>query len=193
MDKVFIGAGGFAREVAADVGYRPKMFVEDEFCDYNTTYPLSEFDSKKHKALIVVGDPTVRYKLFTILPKDTTYWKHISKHAIILDNNNSIGDGTIICAGVIITTNCFIGSHVHLNIQTTVGHDSVINNFVTTAPSVNISGNVVINDHVYLGTKAAVREKVNICSYVTLGLNCGVVKNINEPGVYTGTPANKLK
>jgi sugar O-acyltransferase (sialic acid O-acetyltransferase NeuD family) len=192
MEKVLIGSGGFAREVAADLGYRPKMFVEDEFCDYNTSFPLSSFDSKKHKALIVVGDPNIRYKLFTLLPKNTVYWKHISKQAIILDVNNSIGDGTIICPGVIITTNCFIGSHVHLNIQTTVGHDSVINNFVTTAPSVNISGNVVINDYVYLGTKVVVKEKINICSNVTVGLNGGVVKDITEPGTYIGTPAIKI-
>ena len=192
MENVFIGAGGFANEVAADLGYRPKMFVDDEYCDHKKTLPLSAFDSNKYKALIVVGNPKIRYELFKKLPSNTTYWTHISKNSIILDSNNSIGDGTIICSGVIVTTNCFIGNHVHLNIQTTIGHGCTINNFVTTAPSVNISGDVEISDSVYLGTNSSVKEKVRICSDVVIGLNCGVVKDINESGTYIGCPAKKI-
>ena len=29
--------------------------------------------------------------------------------------------------------------------------------------------------------------------YLTIGLNSGVVKDINEAGVYIGTPAKKIK
>jgi UDP-3-O-[3-hydroxymyristoyl] glucosamine N-acyltransferase len=44
-----------------------------------------------------------------------------------------------------------------------------------------------------MGTNSSVREKVNICDNVTIGLNGGVVKNINEKGVYVGLPVKKIK
>lgn len=193
MEKVLIGYGGFSKEIMADIGNEIRCFVDDEYSIIGKTNKLSEFDSKKHEALIAVGDPHVRKKLVNKLPSDTIFWNHISKHAIIMDPLISFGIGNIICAGVIITTNVSIGSHVHLNLSTTVGHDSVIDDYVTTAPRVSISGNVVINDSVYIGTNSVIREKINICSNVILGLNCGVTKNIYESGTYVGTPSVKIK
>jgi serine acetyltransferase len=46
---------------------------------------------------------------------------------------------------------------------------------------------------VYLGTKSCIREKISICDNVILGMNAGVVSDIQESGVYVGTPAKKIK
>jgi len=35
--------------------------------------------------------------------------------------------------------------------------------------------------------------KTTICDNVTIGLNSGVVKDINEKGVYVGLPVRKIK
>lgn len=193
MEKVLIGYGGFSREIMADIGREIRCFVDDEYVIIGKTNKLSNFDSKKHEALIAIGDPNIRKKLVDKLPSDTIFWNHISKHAIIMDPLISFGVGNVICAGVIITTNVSIGNHVHLNLSTTVGHDSVVGNYVTTAPNVSISGNVSISDGVYIGTNSVIREKINICSNVVLGLNCGVTKNIDESGTYVGTPSIKIK
>ncbi len=113
---------------------------------------------------------------------------------ICLDNDSvKIGEGSIICAGVILTTNIEIGNHAHLNIHTTIGHDTKIGNFFTSAPGAKISGNCEIEDRVYIGTNASVREKIKICSDVTIGLGAGVVKHIIEPGTYVGCPATRIK
>lgn len=193
MKKVFIGYGGFCREIIADMGYKLKCFVDDKFHVEGETYRLSEFDPSKYEALIVVGDPKLRKSIADNLPKETKFWNYISKHAVIMDNFKSIGLGNIICAGTIITTNVSIGNHVQLNLSTTVGHDTVISDYVTTAPDVSISGNVDIGDCVYFGTKSSVREKVTICSNTIFGLNSGIVSNITEVGTYVGTPCRKIK
>ena len=193
MEKVLIGSGGFAREVKTELDTKIKVFVDDEFSDGIATLPLSSFDSQKYSALIAIGDPIVRNRIVDKLPKDTQYWTHVSKYALILGNDVNIGLGCIISAGVIITTNVIIGNHVQLNLQTTIGHDSILKNFITTAPSVNISGNVTIDDRVYLGTNAVIKEKINIASDVIIGMNCGVTKHINESGTYVGTPATKIR
>jgi sugar O-acyltransferase (sialic acid O-acetyltransferase NeuD family) len=193
LERVIIGAGGFAREVQAEVkkqyGQECKMFVDDEYWKEGF-FRISDFNSKMYSALLAVGNPADKKILLAKLPENTTFWNYISPNAYVGDLK--MGKGNFICAGVIITTNVTIGNHVHLNLQTTVGHDAVIGDFSTTAPSVNISGNVNIGSGVYLGTKSCIREKLSICDDVTVGLNAGVVSNIVESGVYVGTPAIKM-
>lgn len=195
-EKVIIGAGGFAREIRAHIKNKNiKFFVTDEFYKENdeNTYPLSSFDPNRYSAIVGVGDPKSKKKLIDQLPADTEFWTFISPNAKIIDDNNEIGEGSFICDGVIITTNVKLGKHVQLNLGTTVGHDTIIGDYFTSAPCVNISGNVLIGDFVYMGTNSVVREKIKITDDVIIGLNCGVVSNILEKGVYIGTPQTKIK
>ena len=60
-----------------------------------------------------------------------------------------IGGGTIITAHTSITTNISIGRHVHVNLNCTIGHDTVIEDYVTLSPGVHLSGNVTITMSVY--------------------------------------------
>jgi UDP-3-O-[3-hydroxymyristoyl] glucosamine N-acyltransferase len=60
-------------------------------------------------------------------------------------------------------------------------------------PGSIVSGNVKIYDLVYLGTNSSIKEQLSIHSLTTIGLNSGVVKHIQEPGVYVGNPAKKIK
>ena len=193
IEPVIIGAGGFAREVQAEVnkqyGNTLKMYVDDQYW-VEGLFRISEFDPESQTALIAVGSPADKKTLLAKLPENTTFWNYISPRAYVGDLK--MGTGNFICAGVIITTNVSIGNHVHLNLQTTIGHDSVIGDFSTTAPSVNISGNVNVGSGVYLGTKCCIREKLSICDDVIVGMNSGVVTNIVESGIYVGTPATKL-
>jgi sugar O-acyltransferase (sialic acid O-acetyltransferase NeuD family) len=194
LEPVIIGAGGFAREVQLEVskqyGNLLNMYVDDQYW-VEGLFKISEFNPEKQSALIAVGSPADKKTLLDKLPKNTTFWNYVSPRAYVGDLK--MGTGNFICAGVIITSNVTIGNHVHLNLQTTVGHDSVIGDFVTTAPSVNISGNVTIANNVYLGTKSCVKEKLSICEFVILGMNAGVINNIEESGIYIGTPARKLQ
>jgi len=195
MERVLIGAGGFAREVKAHLGdYLMKCFVDDSYWKENddNIYPLSSFDPSIYEALVVIGDPNARKNIVERLPKSTKYFSFIHNSVQILGNDVFIEDGSIICAGCILTTNIKIGSHAHLNLHTTIGHDCEIGDYFTTAPGVKVSGNCKIQECVYIGTNASIKEKISINSFVTIGLNAGVVKNITEPGIYVGTPSKRI-
>lgn len=195
MKKAIIGAGGFAREIKAHMGDPTmKCFVDDQFWKENdeNIYPLSEFDPNEYEVLVAIGDSKDRFDMIQRLPKETQYFTFIHPSAQLLDNNIEIGEGSIICAGCVLTTNIKIGKHAHLNLQTTVGHDCEIGNYFTTAPGVKISGNCKIYDCVYIGTNASIKQKISIHSLSIIGMNAAVVKNINEPGVYVGIPAKKI-
>ena len=195
LEKAIIGAGGFAREIAAALGLpNIKFFVDDEYMKAESgIYGLSQFDPEKYEVVVAVGDPTDKANIVKRLPKNTKFFTFIDPTSQIHGSDVTIGEGSIICAGTIITTNVKIGKHAHLNLLTTIGHDTQIGDYFTTAPGVKISGNCNIKNRVYFGTNSSIKEKMIVCSDVTIGLNAGVVKNITEPGVYTGTPTNKLK
>jgi sugar O-acyltransferase (sialic acid O-acetyltransferase NeuD family) len=196
MKKALIGAGGFANEVKAHIGdFDITCFVDDIYYTQNqyNIKPLSEFNVDEYEVLVCIGDSLLRKNIIEKLPVNTRYFSFIHPTAQILGNDVHIGEGSIICAGTIITTNIKIGKHCHLNLQTTIGHDCKIGDFFTTAPGAKISGNCDIGECVYIGTNASIRQKINICDNVTIGLNSGVVKNITQSGIYGGTPCKFLK
>jgi sugar O-acyltransferase (sialic acid O-acetyltransferase NeuD family) len=199
MKKGIIGAGGFAREVYHSLSLFERIntvfFVDDEYWDgtNNLVLPISKLDVNEYEVVVAIGNPKDRFDMVQRLPKNISYFTHIHPSCQILGHDVEIGEGSIICAGTIITTNVKIGKHSHLNLQTTIGHDCEIGDYFTTAPGAKISGNCKIFDCVYVGTNASIKEKITIHSLVTIGLNSGVVKNITESGVYVGTPIKKIK
>lgn len=199
MNKAIFGAGGFGREIYWSLSDLERIntifFVEDQYFNGKNQMirPISEFDPDEYELIIAIADPKIREKIVNSLPHNTKYFTHIHKSVQIHDPSIIIGEGSVICAGSIITTNIVLGKHTHLNLQTTIGHDTVIGDYFTTAPGSKISGNCKIGNQVYVGTNSSIKEKLSICDNVTLGLNCGVVKNIDEPGTYVGTPAKKIK
>jgi sugar O-acyltransferase (sialic acid O-acetyltransferase NeuD family) len=199
MKHAIIGAGGFAREVyhmlPKEIQNEIIFFVEDQWYKLEEvkTKPLSLFDPLSYKIVVAIGDPIVRKRIIDNLPIQTHYYTIIDPSVIILSSDVKIGEGSIICAGSIITTNVIIGKHTHLNLQTTVGHDTVIDDFFTSSPGTKISGNCKIGKCVYVGTNASIREKVTISDNVIIGMNSAVVKHIDDSGVYVGIPCKKIK
>lgn len=112
--------------------------------------------------------------------------------SVILSKSVSIGEGTIICAGTIATGDISIGKHVIINLDCTLGHDDIIEDYVTIYPSVNVSGNVVVGECCELGTGAQIIQGKKIKSHTIIGAGAVVVKNIEERGTYAGCPVKKI-
>jgi sugar O-acyltransferase (sialic acid O-acetyltransferase NeuD family) len=202
------GSGGFGREVLCclidskkdtlfDIENQVCFLIDDEY--YNSekimgvqSIPLSEFKPEEYDVVVAVGNPSLRKKIIENLPKQTTFKTIIHPRANV-SKWVEIGEGSIITAGSTLTCNIKIGKHSHINLNTTIGHDCIIGDYFTTAPAANISGNCNFGECVYIGTNAAIREGINICNDVTVGMGAVVVKNITQEGVYIGNPLKKLK
>jgi sugar O-acyltransferase (sialic acid O-acetyltransferase NeuD family) len=192
-----IGYGGFSREISCNFKKTDyDYFINNNYINKdnsNIVKPLEEININKYKVLICIGDPNIRKKIVDELPSNTEYYTYIDKHAIILDKNTiSIGEGSIITAGSVLTTNIKIGKFNHINLNNTIGHDTILNDFITTTPGVHISGNVNIGNNVYFGCGAVVRNNINICDNTIIGMNAVVTKNINVSGTYIGCPARLM-
>ena len=140
--------------------------------------------------MVAVADPLIREKMINKLSRDTIYFTFIHPTAILLDKESiNIGEGSFIGAFSILTTNVILGKHSILNRANQIGHDTIIDDYLSMMPGSIVSGNVRAGKRLYMGTNSSIREKINICDDVIIGLNAGVVKSINNPGIYVGLPA----
>lgn len=191
------GSGGFAKEVyalALDCGYRVSAFIDVEERPDILGKPVKTieyYNSEKHVGVIGIGSPKIREKIVKENP-NIEWISLIHPNVVISKLNVVIGKGAVICANTIITVDVIIGDFVQFNLATTIGHDNNIGDYFTTAPGVHISGNCNIGDYVYFGTGSSIKERINVCSDVVIGAGSCVLKTIETPGVYIGTPAKML-
>lgn len=208
---VIIGAGGFGREVA---------WLIDEINEISTEWNLIGFiDEDKEKYgkdlngyrilggfeyfewkkdiyyVCAIGNSKIKKDIienkcskYNIKPATL-----IHPSVIMSKKHNEIGEGCIICAGSIITVNTKIGEHVIINLDCTVGHDVVINNYATIYPSVNISGNCNIGECAELGTGTQIIQGKIIGSNSIIGAGSVVVKDIESNKTAVGIPAKVIK
>ena len=208
-DLYIIGAGGFGRETAWLVERINEVAPEWKICGFIDDNV--ELHGSRQDGYTVLGG----CDYFLSLKKD--YWvvcavgsaktrrtvvKKVSSFpgihfATVIDpdakvsGSVSIGEGSIVCAGNIITVDIKIGKHNIINLSCTVGHDAVLGDFVTLYPGVNISGNVTVGAVTEIGTGTKVIQGKKIGSNTIIGAGAVVVKDIKEAGTYIGVPAVK--
>ncbi len=203
------GTGGFAREVAGIVEshglYNSTFlgFIDDNPDRHFQTingYPVlggQDWLCNQREAIAVflgVGNPETRYRIVSKLKKFSCVFFPILIHPnVVMGRDVECGEGSIICAGNILTCNIQIGCFVNLNLDCTVGHDTSIDDFSTIAPGVHISGNVKIERGCDLGTGASIIQGVSIGASVILGAGAVVSRNLPEGATAVGVPAKVIK
>lgn len=149
------------------------------------------------EAYIAIGSPVIRRKIWDKFKDFSPIHYPVLIHpSVFYDERQDrvkLGTGSILCAGTVLTTDVTIGDFVHVNINSTIAHDTQIGNFCTISPGCNISGNVILGENVFLGTNAKIIERISICNDVIIGAGSLVTKSITEPGTYVGIPAKKIK
>lgn len=202
-----VGAGGFAREVEwliEDIGQHDfaGFFVTDRAHmndiadgDLEELY-FKFFESQIDSVVIGVGDPILRADLFARVARDIPgiRWATLVHPSVIIDKRSSVvGEGSIICAGSIITTNVRVGRNCAVNLSVTIGHDTVVEDHCVINPGANISGNVSIGESVLVGTGAAVIQKLSIGSRSTVGASACVTRDVLADKTVVGVPAKEVR
>lgn len=210
-DLVIIGAGGFGREVAwlvDDINEVNKEwnllgFIDDneenhgnELNGYKILGGFKYLNNKDNIYYVcAVGNAKTRKKIveekcsqYNIKPATL-----IHPSVIMSKEYNEIGEGCIICAGSIITVNARISNHIIINLDCTIGHDVVMNDYITVYPSVNISGNCNIGETSEIGTGTQIIQGKSIGDSTIIGAGSVVVKNIEGNCTAVGVPAKIIK
>lgn len=208
-DIYIIGAGGFGREVcwlierinAVTPTWNIKGFIDDNELLWGTTEDEYEVvggceylkSLGEVYAVCAVGSARIRKLIIEKLAYSSVKFATLIDPSVIISKRVEIGVGTIICAGTIVTVDIIIGNHVIINLDCTIGHDDVIEDFVTIYPSVNVSGNVVLGQCSELGTGMQIIQGKKVSANTIIGAGAVVVKECLESGTYVGSPAKKIK
>ncbi len=207
---VVIGAKGFAKEVL-EILHQNEMLDDlcffdninndipdklfDSFPIYKTENEIkTHFENKSKDFTIGIGNPQLRKKLYEKFNQfGGEFTSVISPKADIGHYDNKIYEGCIITSGVKITNSVTIGKGVLINLNSTIGHDTVIEDFVEICPSVSISGNCIIEENVFIGTGAIVLPKVKIGANSVIAAGAVITKNIPANVMVAGVPAKIIK
>jgi len=211
MEKILIiGAGGFGREVLWTINdcnkiekkYSVLGFIDEDKSLHGQTidgFPvlggLDWIDSNYEKpmsCIIAIGNSLIKKKIEKQLEKVNPSYAKIIHPTVISSQLVTIGDGTIIQAGTILTVNLKIGKHVHINMDCTVAHDSIIEDYVTISPGVHINGKTIIGDSAFIGTGVIMKQEIKVGPESVIGAGAVLLENVPKKSLYVGVPA-KLK
>lgn len=206
------GASGFGREVLPMVreqtAHQRPVFV---FIDDNATsgeklnghfvYNWTEFlelPAQEKSAAIAIADGRIRLLLANRCKEKGIPLFEVVAPNVIVGDEVTIGEGSILQPFVTLTSNIIIGRCFHANIYSYVAHDCQIGDFVTFAPGVMCNGNVHVGDGAYIGSGAVLRQgtpekplKIGVNSVV--GMGAVVTKDVPNGVTVIGNPARIME
>ncbi|MFE4352509.1 acetyltransferase [Peribacillus butanolivorans] len=208
MKKIVIwGCGGHAREInhlCENSNYEVIGFLDERsemkglvIDDVPVLGDLHDIYYLRNKIKIVcagVGDPSLK-KRFVTKTKNAGFEiaDTIVHPSVFISKRSTLGVGSIICEGTIITTNVQVGNFVIINRSSNISHDNIISDYVTIGPGVNIAGNVSIGEGAYIGIGSSIREKINIGAWSVIGGGAFVKNDVPAKTLYAGVPAQLKK
>lgn len=206
---VILGIGGFGREVhelIEDINERTPIYDILGFVDANTDLHGSKVhdipvlgnidwlsDRPKTGVALGIGNSAVKARLVPKLRNLGAVFPTLIHPRASIGRRVELGEGTIICAGTIATTDLSLGSFNTININVTIGHDVRMQDYVTVAPGVHISGQVDIGEGTDMGTGSTVIQGIDIGEWSIVGAGASVVKPLASNVTAVGVPAKVIK
>ncbi|RXJ77987.1 acetyltransferase [Arcobacter sp. F155] len=199
------GASGFGKEVLPLVkeqfGVESKIvFVDDGNvpnkllgCDILNFEQFVNHNGKK-RVTIAIANSKIREKLTVkCLEKGIEIFDVKASNCVVLEDEK-MGEGSILCPFVTLTSDITIGKSFQANIYSYVAHDCVIGDYVTFAPAVKCNGNVHVGDHAYIGTGAIIHQgkpnrPLRIGKGAVVAAGAVVTKSVPDGMTVFGNPA----
>jgi sugar O-acyltransferase (sialic acid O-acetyltransferase NeuD family) len=203
---IIYGAGGFGREVLAMINafpaWHPIGFVDDNVPAGTLIKGLKVLGGMSLlqemistvNVVLAIGSPLVKQRLEEQLSKCPVQFPTLIHPSVIMQDSASItiGAGSIITAGCILTTDIYIGKHVLINLNTTIGHDCTIEDYSSIMCGVNIAGEVNIGRSAFVGSGANILNQVSLREACTVGMGAVVLKDVLQHTTVAGIPAKEI-
>lgn len=198
MHLAIIGAGGHGK-VAADIaeltGWDVIHFYDDA---PSTDYPwqicgninaLWQKLAHYQGVFVALGNNAQRKNLLvTCMAKGVPISTLIHPSAN-LSRYTQVGAGSLVEAGAIIRPATTLGLGVIVNYGACIGHDCLIGDYCHIAPGALLAGQVTLGEESWVGIGSIIIEGLHIGAKVMLGAGALVVKDLQQPGLYYGSPA----
>jgi sugar O-acyltransferase (sialic acid O-acetyltransferase NeuD family) len=212
MKKIAVfGAGGLGREVHKLIEQINRQNSEWEFMGFFDDnllpgtlvngYPvlggMEQINAYPEELALAigVGEPAVKAKVVRQIMNPHIWYPVLIHPLAKIDGPDyvELSEGCIIAAGSLLTVNIKVGKFVFLNLDCTLGHDTVIGDFCSFMPSVNLSGELKIDSCVYVGTGAVIINQLHLGEGSVIGAGAVIVKDVPPAAVVVGNPGKIIK
>ena len=145
--------------------------------------------------IIAVGDNFTRANVVShireICPELSFYSATHPQASIASDV--SVGQGTVIMAGVSVNPTSSIGEFCILNTNSSLDHDSQMGDFTSLAPGVTVGGDCQVGEFSAINIGAILIPRITIGAHSVVGAGSLVNKSVGSFEVVYGSPAKKIR
>jgi sugar O-acyltransferase (sialic acid O-acetyltransferase NeuD family) len=204
---VLVAAGGLARETLAALRAsdptRPVVVLDDDPARLGASVGDAQVvgnieDVKRyddHAVVVCAGKGSVRRTLverLAALGVQSDRYASVVHPLASVPDSCSLGAGSIVLAGVVLTADVTVGRHVVLMPHVTLTHDDVVGDYATLAAGVTLGGSVHVGAGAYLGMGAGVRENLRVGEGAVLGMGSVALEDVPDDETWVGAPARTL-
>ena len=207
-DLVIYGAGGLGREVAEMVrriNERHRFWNLLGFADdaegrqrlggceqLGGMSFVKEFGRPLDVALAIASPKTKRRIYEELKPCPHIHFPNVIDVDVILSSRVEMEEGVILSHLCSVSVDTRLGRCVFLNTGVHVGHDTVIGDFCSVMPSVDISGNVAVGEETLIGVGSVILQGKKIGARTTVGMGSVVMADVPGGCTVLGNPARKF-
>jgi sugar O-acyltransferase (sialic acid O-acetyltransferase NeuD family) len=199
---IIFGAGGLGRETAclARRAHREVVgYLDDDETKWGHSIagisvlggPGQALDDVE--IIVALGNPRVRRSVVRQLSKRGARFATLVDPQAIIGERVTIGAGTQIQSGCILTCDIAIGEHCVLGIGSQVSHDCRLGNFATIAPGVTLPGSCELKDGAEVAIGATMPQKTTMEAGSMLGMGAVLTKNLSQDHLAFGVPARERR
>ena len=209
-DIIIVGAGGLGKDVQwllerineteetwnilgyVDDGIEAGSLVDDLPILGSVDYLLQYEETLA--VVIAIASTKVRRHIYEKLEQnEKLVFPNVVDPSAVLSKRIKMGKGNIVLAGNILSVDIQLGDFCIFNADCTIGHDVVMESYVTVYPSANVSGCVEIRHETEIGTGCHIIQGIKIGSSTIVGAGAVVIGELPSCCTAVGNPAKPVK
>jgi sugar O-acyltransferase (sialic acid O-acetyltransferase NeuD family) len=153
--------------------------------------PLDYSLQKDELFIAAIGMPNWRRKLVApLLAQGADFISYSNSSSI--GARTSIGNGSFITPGAVISVDCNIGAFAYLDTYVILGHDVAIGDHCMVGAMSFLAGGVRVGNGVSIHPRATIAKGVSIGDNATIGIGSVVVKDVPAGVTVFGNPARVI-
>ncbi len=173
-------------------------FLDDQadgagsFSDLPILGNLDWLEGRRAAVALAIGSPSARRRLHRAAKSRGAVFPTLVHPDAMVGDDVSLGEGSIVGAGAIVTANVRGGVSVIANIGATVSHDVTLGDFATIAPGAHIAGTVTVGEGADIGIGASVIQTLSIGEWSVVGAGAVVIRDVAPNSTVVGVPAHAV-
>ncbi len=134
-----------------------------------------------------------RRELFSLLTELNAKLPVIISPQSYIAASAGIGPGTIVMHNALVNAASHIGKNCIINTAAIIEHGVKIADHCHISTGAVVNGNCSIGEEVFIGSNAVLCNDIYVVEKSVIGAGAVVTHSLDEPGIYAGNPAKKIR